>query len=84
MTTDQLQARLTAKPFLPFVVRMADGRETRVTHPEAMGYRGGRIATYIHPNERVEIIDLLLVSSLLVDPPNGGGAGGRKRRSKGE
>ena len=70
MTTDQLKDRLTARPFIPFVIRQTDGRETRVAHPEACGYGGSRIATYIHPDGRVEIIDLLLVSSLVVDAPN--------------
>ena len=84
MTTDQLKDRLTAKPFVPFVIRHADGRETRVTHPEACAYRGGRIVAYMHPDDRIEVIDLLLVSSLMVESMNGGGASGRKRRSKGE
>ena len=70
MTTEQLKNCLERRPFRPFVVRQADGKETRVTHPEAMGYGGGRIATYIHPNGAVEIIDLLLVSSVPVDPPS--------------
>ena len=69
MTTEQLKQCLEHRPFRPFVIRQADGKETRVTHPEAMGYGGGRIATYIHPDGAVEIIDLLLVSTLLVDPP---------------
>jgi hypothetical protein len=83
MTTDQLKECLARRPFVPLTIRQADGRETRITHPEAMGYAGGRIATYVHPDDRAEIIDLLLVSSLLVDSPNGGGAGGVKRRPKG-
>jgi hypothetical protein len=83
MTTDQIKDRLQAKPFVPFTIRHADGRETKVTHPEAVAYRGGRIAAYMHPDDRIEVIDLLLVSSLLVEPTNGGGTGGRKRRSKG-
>jgi hypothetical protein len=68
MTSDELRKLLDQKPFQPFVVRTADGRETRVSHPEAMGYQG-RIATYIHPTGGVEIFDLFLVSSILVDVP---------------
>jgi hypothetical protein len=84
MTTDQLKDRLEAKPFVPFTIRRSHGMETRITHPEAMGFRGG-IATYIHPDERVEIIDLMLVVSLQVDESHDdSGPGGRKRRSKGE
>ena len=84
MTTDQLKDRLAARPFVPFTIRQADGRETQVTHPESCAYGGGRTFVYVQPDRRVEIIDLLFVSSLLVDSPNGGGAGGRKRRRKGE
>ena len=56
MTTDQLKAALERRPFVPFVIRQADGRETRITHPEAAAYGGGRIATYIHPDGRVVFV----------------------------
>jgi hypothetical protein len=69
MTTDQIKERLERRPFVPFAIRQADGRETRVTRPESLAYGGGRIVVYIHPDGRVEIIDLLLVSTLLIDAP---------------
>jgi hypothetical protein len=69
MTTDQLKERLERRPFVPFVIRQADGRETRVTHPESLAYGGERVVVYIHPDGRVEIIDLLLVPTLLIDAP---------------
>jgi hypothetical protein len=68
VTSDELGKLVQQRPFRPFIVRTADGRETRVRHPEAMGYQG-RIATYIHPTGGVEIFDLFLVSSILVDVP---------------
>ncbi len=71
MTTEELRKLLEARPFQPFVIRTGDGRETRVSHPEAVGY-SGRIATYIHPIGGVEIFDLFLVSSLFVDVPTPG------------
>ena len=85
MTTDQLEERLKAKPFTPFTIRMTDGRKTRITHPEACAYRGGQVFAYMHPDNRVEVIDLLLVSSLLIESPNGPGEpeGDRKRKPKG-
>jgi hypothetical protein len=82
MTTDQLKAALERRPFVPLGIRQADGRETRIAHPEAAAYGGGRIATYIQPDGRVEIIDLLLVSSLLVDVPEEGAGRTRKGRAK--
>jgi hypothetical protein len=67
MTSEELHRLLDARPFRPFVIGTA-GRETRVTHPEAVGMQG-RIAAYVLPAGGVEIIDLFLVESLLVETP---------------
>jgi hypothetical protein len=69
MNTDQLHARLTAKPFLPFVLHQTDGRETRITNPEACAYRGGRVFVYIHRDNAVEVIDLDRVSMIVLEAP---------------
>ena len=66
MTSDQLGPLMSARPFVPFAIRTADGREVLVSHPEAIAYRGGRIAVVLGPDDRVEIIDLLLVPSVVV------------------
>jgi hypothetical protein len=66
MTTEQLTNRLAARPFVPFELRMADGRTIEVTHPEIVAYRGGRVAVVMNADESLEIIDLLLVPSILV------------------
>lgn len=68
MTTDQLPTLIKASPFTPFLIRTADGREIKVMHPEAIAYRGGRIAVVLNSDESVEIIDLLLVPTLQVQP----------------
>ena len=65
MTTDQLPKLIKARPFLPFVLRTADGRELEVKHPENIAYGGGRIAIVVSGDD-FEIIDLLLVPSLKV------------------
>lgn len=62
MTTDQLKDFLAARPFRPFVIHTADGRSVEVNHPEWVAYAGGRIALVITPNDRFEIIDLLVPS----------------------
>lgn len=64
MTTDQFKDFLTARPLRPFVIHMADGRSVEVNHPEMIAYGGGRIAVVVTPNDRHEVIDLLLVPSL--------------------
>jgi hypothetical protein len=68
MTTEQMLACVRSIPFRPFTIHLADGREIAVRHPEAIAYTGGRIAVVLHPNDQLEIIDLLLVSSLLMSP----------------
>jgi hypothetical protein len=55
---------IRATPFQPFTIRLADGREVLVSHPEAIAYNGGRTVLVALPNDSFEIIDLLLVSSL--------------------
>jgi hypothetical protein len=73
MTTDQLPVLMKARPFVPFTIRTADGREITVSHPEAIAYTGGRIAVVLVPNESFEVIDLLLVPTIHVEPqPNSG------------
>jgi hypothetical protein len=74
MTTDQLRRLITARPFQPFTVHMADGRQVRVNHPETIAYDGGRIAVVVQGDE-AEIIDLLLVPSLSVAAGDGNPVG---------
>ena len=64
MTASQLSFILRARPFRPFLLRHAEGRETRVSNPEAMRYLEGPITTYTHPDGRVEIVDMRLISSV--------------------
>ncbi|HEY2159641.1 MAG TPA: hypothetical protein VGH33_28715 [Isosphaeraceae bacterium] len=66
MTTDQLTSLVNARPFVPFTIRTADGRQIQVTHPETITYRGGRIVVIFKNPDAAEIIDLLLVPSLEV------------------
>ena len=68
MTTEQLPKLIKARPFVPFTIRTADGRQVEVSHPEAIAYTGGRIAVVLGPDEAVEIIDLLLVPSREIRP----------------
>ena len=69
MTTDQLPKLIRARPYKPFPIRTADGREIEVSHPEAVAYSGGRIAVVLNTDESVDIIDLLLVPSVYVQSP---------------
>jgi hypothetical protein len=65
MTTQQLKSMLNAQPFQPSDIYMADGRALPVSHPELVWITpGGRnVGVSVHP-DAIEIIDLLLVTSL--------------------
>jgi hypothetical protein len=63
MTSDQLPKLIKAQPFVPFVIRTADGREIDVRHPENIAYGGGRVAVVVQGDD-IEVVDLLLVPSL--------------------
>jgi hypothetical protein len=79
MTTDQVRNIHRAKPFKPFTIHVADGTTVEVTHPENMFQsQGGRTIIVNTRGEKMEIIDLLLVTKITTDqegqPPQ------RKRR----
>jgi hypothetical protein len=83
MTTDRVKKRWQAKPFKPFQIHVADGDVLNVTHPELMWiHPGGRtlfVATGPKDEDRVAIVDLLLVTKL-ISATNGNGNGTRKPR----
>jgi hypothetical protein len=65
MTTQQLKAMLHAAPFEPFDVYLADGRSIEVRHPELVLITpGGRTICIASSDDAIEIVDLLLVTSL--------------------
>ena len=65
MTIERLRAAYLARPFLPFVIHMADGREIPVLSPEFMAFsQSGRTVLVEGPNESFHILDLLLMTGL--------------------
>lgn len=64
MTADGLTSFMSARPFRPFLIHMADGRTIEVNHPKRIVHAGGRIALVAKPDESFEVIDLPLVPSL--------------------
>ncbi len=79
MTIEQLRAAYMAKPFRPFVIHLADGREVPVQHPEfMMAVPSGRTIVVCQPDDSLNIIDLLLVTDLEIKTPTNG-SGKRKR-----
>jgi hypothetical protein len=70
MTTEQLQKTIHAAPFRAFIIRVADGQELPVPHPDFITHAPNtRTAAVSLPDGTVEIIDLLLVTGLVVAQP---------------
>jgi len=69
MTLERMRAVHRAVPFLPFTIRLADGRSFHVPHPEFMSFSTtGRTVHIEYGNEEFSIIDLLLVTEIHVSP----------------
>jgi hypothetical protein len=65
MTIQQWRRALEARPFRPFKVRTADGREYEVKHPEAAwATPGGRVVFIAVDDDGAVAIDLLLATAL--------------------
>ncbi len=79
MTIQALQELLRARPFRPFDIHLAGGRSLPVNHPEFVGQTpSGRTIGVGLANGAIEIVDLLLVTSL---EPRLNGARQRRRRA---
>ncbi|HEY2154282.1 MAG TPA: hypothetical protein VGH33_01540 [Isosphaeraceae bacterium] len=77
MTTIALQAKIHAKPFKPFRIKMADGSTHDVRHPDFIAYGDATHTCVVFgEGERLSILDLLLMTELqdLVQPADAGSA----------
>ncbi len=69
MTIDQVRTLHRATPFQPFEINLADGRALPVNHPELLAINPpGRTIAVSRDDGTIEIIDLLLVTSLKPRP----------------
>lgn len=67
MTTEQFRATLHQQPFLPFTVRMADGRAFEIAHRDFVALSpSGRTVIVFQTDESYSVLDLLLMSELQV------------------
>jgi hypothetical protein len=77
MTIEQLRRMHRAEPFHPFDVHLADGRSLPVKHPEMLAMNPpGRTVAVALADGTIEIVDLLLVTSL---KPRSNGSARRQR-----
>jgi hypothetical protein len=80
MTIERLQEAYRHQPFIPFVIHLADGREIPVLSREfIIAVPSGRRVIVCQPDDRVNMIDLLLVTDLEFRQL---GSGDQKRRRK--
>jgi hypothetical protein len=81
VTIDEVRRFFNAKPFAPFTLYLADGRQFPVASREFMALSPlGRTVAVYQPDGMVDVIDLLLVTSLKASVPDNGSP---KRRAKG-
>jgi hypothetical protein len=67
MTTEQLRNLWQARPFRPFTIHLADGRNVPVRHAEfVLPSPSGRTIIVYQPDDSFNVIDLLLVTDLEV------------------
>lgn len=68
MTAEPIREAQHAKPFLPFTICTADGDRIQVTHAECILLsRKGRTVVVNTPDDRLRIIDTLLITQLVFD-----------------
>jgi len=71
MTTEQLRTAHRTMPFRPFTIRMADGRQFSIAHPDFLSMSpSGRTVVVYHPDDSASIVDLLLMTELELAPPS--------------
>ena len=77
MTVDQLRKMLSARPFRPLALHLADGRKIDVRHPEFLATSPkGRTAIVFYTDDTFEAVDVLMITSIHVQD----GAKGRRRK----
>jgi hypothetical protein len=77
MTGEQIRKMHQARPFQAFEIHLAGGRSLSVDHPECLAIaQGGRTIGVALADATIEIVDLLLVTSLKPKP------NGRSRRGR--
>jgi hypothetical protein len=72
MTVERFKQALNNTPFRPFTIFTADGKSIPVVSREFVSLSpSGRTVVVFDPEDRMNILDLLLVTNLQVEPANG-------------
>ena len=76
-TPDQLRTMITARPFLPFLVKPASGQTFTVKHPENASCDPKGHSMVVQDEEGIHLLEMLLVEVMeparsAATPPNEG------------
>jgi hypothetical protein len=72
MATRELVRRFqTAQPFRPFLVKLADGRQFEVRHPELISCDVRGREMFLSDDEGTHYIEMLLVAEMINSPATG-------------
>jgi hypothetical protein len=72
MTVERFKQTLNATPFRPFTIYTADGASIPVVSREFVSLSpSGRTVVVFDPENRMNILDLLLIANLQVEPATG-------------
>jgi len=67
-TREQVRTMQTRQPFRPFLVKLADGRQFRVGHPELISCSTNGREMVIHDDDGMHLIEILLVVEMTPQP----------------
>ncbi|MCI0357865.1 MAG: hypothetical protein L0211_05175 [Planctomycetaceae bacterium] len=80
MTIEKFREVLDTKPFQPFTICLADGMAVPVVSREFVTPSpSGRTVVVFQPDDRMSILDLLLVTKLVVEPKSNGERARKKK-----
>jgi hypothetical protein len=60
-TRDQVRTAMRAQPFRPFAIKLADGRQFRIDHPEFIAVSPNGREMVIYDDEGMSLIEMLMV-----------------------
>jgi len=81
-TREHVRQMQTAQPFRPFLVKLADRRSFLVRHPELVSCSLNGREMFLHDEEGVHLIEMLLVIELVAAPEGEAAGKPRARRRR--
>jgi hypothetical protein len=65
MTTEQLRAATSARPFMPFTIRTASGQTYRIDHPElVLVPPQGRSFAFSQDGATISVLEVLMIKAI--------------------